>query len=344
MTAEEQNSYFGVAGSAAGGVVGIGGSVVIATLRSNVTATVSSGVSITAGGNVTVRARTTEDSFGIAVAGAAGAVTISGQIVIIDSDAAQTAQIVSGAVIPHAGGTVGVDAFADREVGTLALGIGLGAAAVGVAIGISTITGDTRALIGNVTIGGASPSGGLRVSADARLRAPVQVYSVQGGILASVLGAGATSTISGRTEAEFAGTAILSGAAAIEARGRYTSDSRTIGIGTGLVSAGANVVSADISRITTALVTGAATLTAGGAISVAADTRAAASTNVINASGGFAAFSAASSIAEVSGRTTAIVLGRILGSGRSPSRPSRRTGRMPRRRSSASADSCRPAV
>src|SRR5690606_24665807 len=89
VAAAERNDYLGVAGAAAAGLGAVGGSVVVATLRSNVTATVSAGASITAGGDVTVSADTRERSRGAAFAGAAGGLTLSGQIVVIDSDAAQ---------------------------------------------------------------------------------------------------------------------------------------------------------------------------------------------------------------------------------------------------------------
>src|SRR5690606_29411983 len=119
--------------------------VVIANLVSNVDAGISDGVSITAGRHLTVSAATTETSYGAAFAGQVGGVTLSGQIVLITSDATQFAHIDDGAEVPHAGGTVTARADADRSVDTLAIGGSIAGVAAGAAIAKSILRGDTVA-------------------------------------------------------------------------------------------------------------------------------------------------------------------------------------------------------
>jgi len=287
VRAEEANDYLGVAGAAAVGAGALGGSVAIANLRSNVDAGVSARVSITAGGNVAVAAVTTERTTGMAFAGAAGGVTLSGQFLVLNSDAVQTAHIDDAAVIPHAGGVVSADATADRRIEALGVGVGVGGVAIGAAVVITSPTGDTTARIGKVSIGAAGASGGLRVAASSTIDVPVRVYAVNAGLVGGVTAAGGVAPISGRTSATFDGTAILTGGATISATGRHTASVFMISVATGAYSAGASYATATISRDTVATLTANAIITAPGAVAVRANTRNAAqvSTNGGNLSG-----------------------------------------------------------
>ncbi|MGN6127418.1 MAG: beta strand repeat-containing protein, partial [Humibacter sp.] len=237
MRADEQNSYFGVAGTVAGGIAAVGGSVVIANLTSNADAGVSTGASITAGGDVSVRADTTENSKGIAFAGQGGLISVGAQVVVITSHAVQNAHIDTGAVIPTAGGTVDVEAHATRTVNPLAIGIAVGAAAVGAAVADAEVDGDTTATIGVVTIGGAAPAGGVKELAQSSITVPTEAYSVQGGIGVGITGAGAVAHISGTTAADFYGHATLSGGMSVAASAVNTASGITLGVATGVIAA-----------------------------------------------------------------------------------------------------------
>ncbi|MBX3093015.1 MAG: hypothetical protein KF680_00510, partial [Cryobacterium sp.] len=315
VSAAERNAYLGVAGAAAGGLVGIGGAVVVANLKSNVDAGIDTLVSISAGGDVQVVAHTFEFTSGKAYAGAAGGITLSGQIVVIDSVATQTAHIDDAAEVTYAGGVVDVDAAADRTVGAHAAGGAIAGVAAGAAIAIVTISGDTRARIGVIQIGAAQISGGIRAAATSILSAPVRVDSVQAGILGGVTGAGAEATIEGATAASFEGTANLSAGATVSAVGRHSATARTFGVTTGIFAAGINFGTADVSRSTTATVPAHASISAGGPILVSADSRnsAIANTSAVGVSG--VGIASVTPTATISGATEAKYEGSLLASG-----------------------------
>ncbi|HEY0805267.1 MAG TPA: hypothetical protein VGD84_09390, partial [Pseudonocardiaceae bacterium] len=131
VAAGENLAVNGLAGTAAGGAVAVGGSVLILGITSNVEAFIQTGASVTAGGDVNVKTALTENDNGLAFAGVGGAVAVTGQVVVITSHATQNAHIDDGAVIPTAGGTVDVEALATRTVSPLAIGGSIGLVAAG---------------------------------------------------------------------------------------------------------------------------------------------------------------------------------------------------------------------
>ncbi|WP_367889442.1 hypothetical protein [Humibacter ginsenosidimutans] len=270
MRANEQNSYLGVVGTVAGGVVAAGGSVAIANLTSSTDAGIAAGASVTAGGDVSVQSVVTENDLGVAFSGQAGLVSVGAQVVVITSHASQNAHIDSGVVIPTAGGTVDVEAQAYRTVNPLAIGLAVGAGAVGAAVADAEVDGDTTATIGNVTIGGQAPAGGVTMLAQSVITVPTQAFSVQGGIGVGITGAGAIAHLSGATTATFSGHATLVGGLSVAAEGTNTTSASTLGVSTGTIAAGIMVVVARDDRTTVASVSKGSSVSGGGTVAVSA--------------------------------------------------------------------------
>ena len=273
VDAGENLSVNGLAGTAAGGAVAVGGSVLILGITSNVEAFIQEGASVTAGGNVNVKAVLTESDNGIVFAGVGGVVAVTGQVVLITSHATQNAHIDDGAVIPTAGGTVDVEAIGTRTVSPLAIGGSIGLVAAGASVAVALVDGDTTATIGNVTIGSLAPAGGIVEVARSTIVVPVQAYSVSVGVGGGISGAVAVAAISGTTTALYNGHATLSGGASITANGTNTPTASTLSVATGAFAAGINVASATTSRTVFARFTSGANVAAGGAVIVGATSR-----------------------------------------------------------------------
>ncbi|MFK4837745.1 hypothetical protein ACI3KY_18610 [Microbacterium sp. ZW T2_14] len=316
VTADARDSYFGLAGSATGGIVAVGASVLVVTLRSTVDAGIATGTTVRAGGDVATRATYGEATEAIAFTGQIGAVSVGGQILVLDTDARQTAHIDDGVVIPVAAGIVSADAAADRDVRPLSLGLAIALAAAGASVATADVRGDTVGRVGAVAIGtAAAPAGGLRITAVSDISVPVTAFSVSVGLAGSGTGAGAIADITGRTAAEFAGVAHLSGAATIAADARNVIDADTVNVQVGAVAIGVTLAHATITRETTATAVDGSWLSAGGAIAMRATSRNRA--DAFTPGGSLSAISASFMNPEalITGRTEAIFRADVAGSG-----------------------------
>ncbi|WP_345762181.1 beta strand repeat-containing protein [Diaminobutyricibacter sp. McL0608] len=315
VDAGENLSVNGLAGTAAGGAVAVGGSVLILGITSNVEAFIQEGASVTAGGNVNVKAVLTESDNGIVFAGVGGVVAVTGQVVLITSHATQNAHIDDGAAIPTAGGAVDVEAIGTRTVSPLAIGGSIGLVAAGASVAVALVDGDTTATIGNVTIGSLAPAGGIVEVARSTIVAPVQAYSVSVGVGGGISGAVAVAAISGTTTALYNGHATLSGGASITANGTNTPTASTLSVATGAFAAGINVAGATTSRTVFARFTSAANVAAGGAVIVGATSRNHASATTPSVTVALIGFSLLLPIATISGATESHLDGVVSASG-----------------------------
>src|SRR5439155_20994499 len=186
VRAKDDIKALALTGSIAAGAVGIGASIEILNIDGHTEASVTGTGSISAGSASTdvveVAAITTEDTDATAFGGAAGAVAVGGQVVVLKSDVDQRAHIDTGAKIPQAGGGVFVTGSATRTVKSLSIGAGIGAVAVGASISLNTTSGDTKAEIGNVAVGtdvvGGGAVRGIDVEAYGDIKPKANSFSV----------------------------------------------------------------------------------------------------------------------------------------------------------------------
>ncbi len=157
VSAIDRLLVLGVAGSGAVGAVGVGVSVLVLNIKSNTDAGIGSSAQVTAGaggdGDVTVTATMDEDSVGVGFSGAAGAVGIAGQVVVINDTGTQRAHIDGGAQIKRAGGGVTIGSAANRHLENYSVGVAVGAIGAGVSVSVVNVSGDNIAETGTVTVG-----------------------------------------------------------------------------------------------------------------------------------------------------------------------------------------------
>ena len=272
VIADERLTFTGIAGGIQGGVVAVGASILVVNIESNVQAVVEAGVSLTAtNGHVWVKANYTEDIVGVAFTGGGGVVAVGAQVVVINTNAAQTASIVSGS-IPRADGGVEVAADADRELFMVTVGIAVGLAAAGAGIGTATLEGDTTANVGAIPVGSvAHPVDHFDVTAESDIDASSLAISVQGGGLA-LSAAVALVTILGITSATSgASGSVGGGGITISANGDHSADIDAINIAIGAFALGATVAIATNDRSVLATMSASAAMATTGAVLVAAD-------------------------------------------------------------------------
>ena len=150
VRAKERVDFLVIAGSGAGGLVGVGGSVAVVNIRSDTEAfigdaTVSAGPD--SGDNIAVEAGLVSDVRAVAFAGQAGLVGLGAQVAYINDSSHQTAHINGGASIQQAGGSVNVLATGDRDLKAEAAGGAIGGVTLGVAVAMATAGGESRAWV-----------------------------------------------------------------------------------------------------------------------------------------------------------------------------------------------------
>ena len=138
-----------LAGAAAGGLLGLGGSVAIANVTQNSSAYVGTGSALRAFGNISIQANGLLDSNKVkSLAGAAGLVGIGAAVSYLTSKNNTNAYIGAGTTILKAN-TVNVIAGSSSGLEAEALGASVGAAAVGIVIANAEESGTTQAYVDN---------------------------------------------------------------------------------------------------------------------------------------------------------------------------------------------------
>ena len=328
VRAEDSTEFNGLAGTAAGGLVGIGASVLIMSVQTTTEAQVGSSANISAAGDVLVEAsQNNEQIHGLAFTGVAGAVALEGEVVVINDTSSQNAHIDTGAKIKKANGGAVVNAHADRHEDALTFGVGLGVVAGGVSIAIMNAHGDTTASIGNVAIGtdvtGGTKLGSLTVNADADISPTATAYSVEAGVGGGLSGAVALTTVDGKTRAQSdahgnvgnGSTASYCGAGAtgvcVHAKGTHGAvEADSFNVSTGFLAFGITRTEATDDRSTEAQVTGG-TISSDGNYLVLAYSTHFAKANAPAASGGAVSVTAMLPKATISGHTSAELDGTV---------------------------------
>ena len=149
IRADDWAKFYSVSGSAAIGGGAIGASVVVVNINSNVSAYIDDNAQVQAGpdagDDVLVRANFKDDLYGLVIAGqvSAGA-SVGAQVVVFNDTSDQVAFIDKGATVSQAGGTVTVEAKADRDLEAWSTGGGL---SLGAAAGASVAVQRRRMLM-----------------------------------------------------------------------------------------------------------------------------------------------------------------------------------------------------
>ena len=198
-----------------GGVAAIGAGILVLNVKSNVQATVGAGAALFAGSDpgdtIEVEATATESSSGLALGGGIGLVAINGQVVVLNTDATQKAEVLDGAKLGRAGGGIVVTANATRTTWTLSVSGAVAGVAAGASISLLDVGGDTIASVGNVAIAtdAADPAqgavSGAAITAIATVSPEAKAYGIQAGVGAGISGVVALSTLAGTTRAAYGG-------------------------------------------------------------------------------------------------------------------------------------------
>ena len=251
--ATDNLAVFGIAGAAAGGIVGVGASVLVLNVKSITDAGVGPSASISAGGAVGVSAGMAEQSTGIAFSGALGFVAVGAQVAVLNDSGTQNAHIDGGASVPQAGGGLTVSVTANRDVHTYAIGVGLGAGAIGAAVGTVNVSGDASATIGNVAVGATGTVSGITVSAVDHITSDILVISVQGGVGLGLSAALAFVDLSGTTKASSgAHGPVGAGGLSVTADGTHTATANTVNVSSGALAVGVTIARVNNGRSTEA--------------------------------------------------------------------------------------------
>src|SRR6185503_15513355 len=278
IRANDKLKVLDLAGAVAGGFVGIGVAVAILNVESNTEARIGAGASIKAGADgsdvVLVNADMDEDVTGISFAGAGGFVAVGAQVIVLNDTGDQWAHIDDGATILQAGGGVDVIANAERDVAVYAIAITTGAFSTGASIAFISVTGNTTAEVGDVTIGegtGSGPVGHFNVRATDRVTSPLLAISVSGGVGVGVAGAVSFMDLRGTTRAQSgAHGTVGSGGVDIRADGNHQLNAFTLNVSTGIGATGVTIARADNKRDTLAVVTSTGNIATAGAVFVRA--------------------------------------------------------------------------
>ena len=138
--------HFAIAGSAAGGLVGVAPSVGVTVLGNATHAYLGTGVTANAKNDVAVRAHGTEDILLVGFGLAGGIVGIGGSVEVLRFDAEVTANIGSAATV-MAGGDVLVLATDDTDTDIISGAVAGGLVGIGASVGVMSIEKDTVASI-----------------------------------------------------------------------------------------------------------------------------------------------------------------------------------------------------
>ncbi|MGH3368747.1 MAG: beta strand repeat-containing protein, partial [Nocardioidaceae bacterium] len=316
----EDLEVYGLAGSVAGGVVGVGASVLVLNVQSVTDAGVSGTGRLSAGGAISVNARTDSDMYALAAGGAGGVVGVSAQVAVLNDDTRQRAHIDTGAQIHRAGGGVSIAATAVRDVDALVVVGTVGAGAAGAAVAVVEASGDTRAEIGNVAmgtdvVGNTGTVSGVSVAANANVAPTATAYSASLGGLA-LSGAVAVSELSGVTRAASGAHGPTgSGGVSVTATGTHDgvrADSFNAAVGG--VAGGLTIVKAIDDRSTEAELTSTAGGTSSGSVNVTATAINVAQAFAPSVSVGGVSLAAMLPTSRVSGHTSARIAGNVAGS------------------------------
>ena len=278
VLAHDELTMLGVAGAVAGGFVGFGAGILVVNIEGSTDAGIGEGASVSAGaasGTVTVKAIFNENVFGVAFAGAGGFVALSGAIAVINDSNSQLAHVDNNASIPSAGGGLTVEAIADRSVSALTPGIAAGAVAAGASVAIVSVSGDDKAIIGDVLVGGTSPLGVVNVHAEDNTHPSTIAISIEAGA-GAISGAVAFTDLSGATQASSgAHGSVGAGGMSVTAVGHHSEvTAETFDITTGGLAVGVVIRNAVDDRTTeadtTASATSGAALSTTGAVIVSA--------------------------------------------------------------------------
>ena len=262
---------FGIAGAAAGGFVGVGGSVLVLNVKSVTDAGVAPYASISAGGAVTISASMDEHSTPIGFAAGFGAVGVGAQVAVVNDTGTQNAHIDDNAQVTKAGGGLSVTVNSSRDVHAYAIGAAFGAGAIGAAVAVVNVDGDASATIGNVAVGGTSALGGLTVGAVDHITSDTLVIAVAGGIGLGLGAAVAVINLDGTLKATSGAHGSLAGAVSITADGTHTAKVTSVNVATGAGAVGITVDVIKNSRNTEAGTSGSGiTFTTPASVTVAA--------------------------------------------------------------------------
>ena len=270
IRAEESITFNVVVGSATAGGSGFGASIAVITVGANTEAFIDSNATVQSGSgssdDILVSAKMDQEIDGRTYAGSAtGLVSLGAQVLVFNDHSVQTSFIGSGAQIINAGGTVTVEAEADRNIDTQAIGIAIsGGVAVGAAVIVADVDGTTQAEIRGSKIGQSGIVRNLKIRADDTTTLKAQSTAANGGIVGAVSGAVAKATIEPTVKTSvLSGSEInLSGDVSVESISTADVDADAIGASAGgLFAAGASVATAEISPTIRTIVS-TATITA----------------------------------------------------------------------------------
>jgi len=136
--------HLAVAGSVAGGVVGVGPGVDVTVLDNTTEAYIGAGASVKAADDVTVEAHAREDLLLIGFGIGGGVVGIGGAVSVLTVDSTTKAHI-DGTV--SAGGDVLILATDDTDIDTVSGALAGGLVGVGASVGVMVIDKDTQAFV-----------------------------------------------------------------------------------------------------------------------------------------------------------------------------------------------------
>ena len=263
---------FGLAGSLAGGLVGIGASVLVMNVESITDAGVGPNGQISAGGAVTIAAKLNEETTTVAINGSGGFVAVGAVVAVLDDTGSQTARIDDGAAVHEAGGGLTVRADSHRTMRSYNIVAAIGAIAVGASVATTSVSGDATARIGNVLVGGTGVGvSSIQVIVDETIDADNFALAVGIGLVA-VTGALAFTNLDGKASASSgAHGAVGAGGVSVTATGTHLVHTQTLNVNGGAISFGLTLALADNARSTEALVTSTGNITTSGAVVVKAE-------------------------------------------------------------------------
>ncbi|HEV7301125.1 MAG TPA: hypothetical protein VGN72_17295 [Tepidisphaeraceae bacterium] len=274
VTADDTVQLKQLAGAAAGGLLGIGGSVAIGSVKPSATATVATGSSIDAGGAVNVLATgKLNDSDARSLAGAAGVVGLGAAVSKLNSTTNATASL-DGAVTRAS--SLAVNATTSSDNHASATGAAVGAGAVGVVISNAIENGSAVATLGgnarvNSTQSTTSTVGSVEVKSNATALVQSDATAAVGGI---VSGSGADSSASStpQSRATIGNSAIVhtTGGATVQSEAAAYARGDAYGINIGGISVGVSIGSANASPTLQAAIGNNVTMSTGGNLTVQA--------------------------------------------------------------------------
>ncbi|MEX1357532.1 MAG: hypothetical protein WD981_02810, partial [Gaiellaceae bacterium] len=305
IVADDNLRFKGLVGTAAGGVVGIGGSVLVANVKSSTDARLGAPASITAGGQLFIRARLDEESFALAFAGAGGLVAVGAQVAVLNDTSTQSAHVDNGAEIPTAAGGIVVEALTTREIETLAIGGSIGAVAAGASIALPSVESTTNASIG--LLDGPSESGTVRITASSDVELEARSIAVNAGAFAANAAVALAEPDVTVTALLARNTFDVTGNVTIEAISSVEAEAHAISAAVGAGAVGAAIALANVDADATASMANESVMAATGTVRVSVEANLDADADVIGVTGGLGAFSGIFVEATLTGASRAII-------------------------------------